>query len=120
MIVDDDPTNNLICKMVIKKYDKEANILVFQDPEKALKFINSEDRPGVKTILFLDVNMPSMSGWEFLDEYSTFSQKIREIFDIYILTSAIHDFSEEEKKYPMVSNILSKPLRALNLEEINP
>lgn len=120
MIVDDDPTNNLICKMVIKRYDSNANVSVFQDPEEALEYIISEERPTTKTILLLDVNMPAMTGWEFLDVFRTFSQEITNIYEIYILTSAIHDFSEEENNYPMVSNILSKPLRSNVLEEINP
>ena len=120
MIVDDDPTNNLICKMVIKRYDSNANVSVFQDPEAALEYIISEERPTTKTILLLDVNMPAMTGWEFLDVFRTFSQEITDIYEIYILTSAIHDFSEEENNYPMVSNILSKPLRSNVLEEINP
>ena len=120
MIVDDDPTNNLICKMVIKKYDPQASVEVFQNPEAALDFILSEDLPDTKTLLFLDVNMPSMSGWEFLDQFRTYESKKQEVFEIYILTSAIHDFSEEEKEYPMVANILSKPLRVNVLEEINP
>jgi len=68
IIVDDDPTNNLICKLVIEKFDSNANVTVFQQPEEGLKHIQSatDKEAQKKIVLFLDVNMPTMTGWDLI------------------------------------------------------
>ena len=121
IVIDDDSTNNLICEFTIKKFDKEAQIILYQDPEKALEAIGSEYFSGGDAspiVLFLDVNMPAMSGFEFLDKFQKFSPDIKEQFIIYMLTSSIEDFSEQGKSYPFVSGFLAKPLKIQYLEEI--
>ncbi|TQI70806.1 CheY-like chemotaxis protein [Gramella sp. Hel_I_59] len=121
IIVDDDPTNNLICKLVIEKFDSNANVTVFQQPEEGLKHIQSATNIEAqkKIVLFLDVNMPTMTGWDFLDKFQMFDTSIKNMFEIYILTSAIEDFELEKTKYPMVKDFLSKPLRKATLHELD-
>ncbi|MFV8282204.1 response regulator [Christiangramia marina] len=120
IIVDDDPTNNLICKLVIEKFDSNANVTVFQQPEQALSYFQSlvKKEAQKKIVLFLDVNMPTMTGWDFLDKFQMFDSSIKNMFEIYILTSAIEDFELEKTKYPMVKAFLSKPLRKSTLQEL--
>ncbi|WP_196809406.1 response regulator [Gillisia sp. JM1] len=116
MVVDDDRTNNLICQLMIQKFDEGAEIKLFLKPEEGLEYIeNYVDKP---TVLFLDVNMPTMSGWEFLDQFLEFKPEIKEKLHIYILTSAIQSFEKEKKTYPFVKNILSKPLKKEYLIEM--
>jgi len=121
IIVDDDPTNNLICKLVIEKFDSNANVTVFQQPEQAISYFQSLVKNEVrkKIVLFLDVNMPTMTGWDFLDKFQMFDSSIKNMFEIYILTSAIEDFEFEKTKYPMVKAFLSKPLRKSTLKELD-
>lgn len=120
IVVDDDSTNNLICEMLFHKYDAEANVTVFQQPEEALEYIRFSKTSLTETLLFLDVNMPTMSGWEFLDEFFTYDPELIKNIRIYILSSAIHDFAEERSIYPLVLDFKSKPLRLNDLSEINP
>lgn len=121
MVVDDDNTNNMICKFNIKRFDEEADIKIFSMPEEALAFIeeeyysNSEEQP---TILFLDVNMPTMTGWEFLDAFMEFDKFVKNQFTIYILSSSIEDFTEKAENYTIIQAFLSKPLNINNLEEV--
>ncbi|WP_221393804.1 two-component system response regulator [Dyadobacter sp. NIV53] len=92
IVVDDDSFNNLVCKYTILKYDASADIQLFTDPEKALAVIREEFgniTEGLDTVLFLDINMPIMSGWEFLNEFETYSQNIHRQITIYILSSSI-------------------------------
>ena len=121
IIVDDDPTNNIICKLVIEKFDSNARVQVFQKPEQGLAYLQSplKNESTSKIVLFLDVNMPTMTGWDFLDEFKKLDKSIRNKFRIYILTSAIEDFDEEKIKYPMVKAFLSKPLRKATLQELD-
>ena len=120
MVVDDDPTNNLICEYIIKGTDDKADYEAFVNPEEALLAI--EERYScsekMKTLLFLDLNMPTMTGWEFLDTFQDYDDQIKNQFIIYILTSSIENFSLQKKQYPFVDGIISKPLKKEKLQEI--
>lgn len=119
IVVDDDRTNNIICEHVLRNWDSKASVELYLQPEEALRKIREDKQNfGISTVLFLDVNMPTMSGWEFLDVFKTFNEDVREQFAIYILTSSIEDFNREAEKYPFVSGFLSKPLKKKDLEEI--
>ena len=121
IIIDDDPSNNFICETVIKRMDPSASVLIFEDPEKAIvKILDmySRSRTYLPTILFLDINMPVMNGWEFLDVFRNFTDILREQFVIYILSSSTEDFSDKKKKYPFISDFLSKPFTPKSLEKV--
>lgn len=120
IVVDDDTTNNIICELNIRRFEKGATVKLFSKPEEALEFINLRDNAvdDYRTVLFLDINMSTMTGWDFLDRFLVFSEEIRNQITIYILTSAIQDFDQEKKKYPFVAGFLSKPLTKAALEEI--
>lgn len=121
IIIDDDPTNNLICETVIKRIDSSAKVQLFEDPEKAIVKIlemYSTSRGYLPTILFLDINMPVMNGWEFLDVFKTFTDVLKEQFEIYILSSSTEDFSNKKKEYPFVSDFLQKPFSPVILEKV--
>lgn len=121
MVVDDDATNNMICEFTIKRMDKEADIKMFSIPEEALASIKEEyssTSEALPTVLFLDINMPSMTGWEFLDVFLQFDEWVKDQFTIYILSSSIEDFTEEAAIYPFIQGFISKPLKITNLEGI--
>lgn len=123
IIVDDDRTNNLICEFAVRGYDAGAEVRTFNAPELALStikndFLKAEDQ--VSTVLFIDVNMPTMSGWEFLRELEKLDRGGISGFTIYILTSSTEDFKVERKKFPYVADFLSKPLSAARLAELQP
>ncbi len=121
LVVDDDLTNNMICEFTINRFDKEAEIKMFVIPDEALAYIKEEynsTSEALSTLLFLDVNMPSMTGWEFLDVFLQFEERVKDQFTIYILSSSIEDFKKETKIYPFIKGFLSKPLKLTNLQKI--
>ncbi len=121
MVVDDDATNNMICQFTIKRVNKEADIKMFLNPEEALASIKEEyssAREVLPTVLFLDINMPNMTGWEFLDVFLQFDEWVKDQFTIFILSSSIEDFTEKAEIYPFIQGFLSKPLKLTHLEEI--
>ena len=121
IVIDDDSTSNLICEFTIKKFDKDAGVDIYEQPERALESITKEflvDEEAYPVILFLDVNMPTMSGFEFLDEFKKLPTQIMNLFTIFMLTSSIEDFAKEKKLYPFVSGFLSKPLKISDLQRI--
>lgn len=121
IVIDDDATNNMICEFTIRRFNSKAKINLFTKPEEGLSHIEEEFGKGKEfqpTILFLDVNMPTMTGWEFLDVFRTFDEFVKEQFKIYILSSSIEDFSEQARTYPFIKDILSKPLKMEQLEGV--
>lgn len=122
IVVDDDPINNMVCRYTISNFAPKANIQLFTDPEKALASIRAQYDDGtmeLETVLLLDINMPVMSGWEFLDELSSFPENLRSQITIYILSSSIdpEDIADAER-HPYVHGYYSKPLSKQTLHQI--
>jgi CheY-like chemotaxis protein len=122
IVVDDDPINNIVCKYNIASFAPTARIELFTDPEKALEWIREEysNRSDERdTVLFLDINMPVMSGWEFLDEFSLFPENMHTQMDIFLLSSSIDpDDKEKAEKHPLVGGYYSKPLSRETMQDI--
>src|SRR4051812_2484331 len=91
IFVDDDPWNNTLCELLITKLYNVAEIKAFTEPERGLEYIQSEYvKPEAhETIVFLDINMPTMTGWDFLEAYERFNEKIKKQLKIFILSSSI-------------------------------
>jgi len=107
-LVDDDPINNLINKRLLGKVGISNQIKEFLEGEEALVQIRTQPSEN-QILIFLDINMPVLNGWEFIEKYS-------EIFPhrqdkIVILSSSI-DYQDRQKakEYQIVSGFLEKPL----------
>ena len=118
IIVDDDTTSNLICEFGLRKMHPQAVIRSYTDPVEALAVIRKYGGSHKDSVvLFLDINMPKMSAWDFLEIFSKYDEQVRSLFRIFIISSAIDDFKEEKMQYPLVSGFLTKPMTRNNLEE---
>ncbi len=118
LCVDDDPITLMLCKKVIAKTSFSNEIITAPNGEKALHYFKdlkqltpSEISNKLPQLIFLDLNMPVMGGWEFLeyfnsDEYADFHS-----VKVVVLSSTIDpEDLEKAKKYPMVVDFLSKPI----------
>lgn len=115
IIVDDDPINNLICKEFIRLTVREPHHVVdFTSPEKALEYIFSWEKPASRempVVIFLDLNMPTMSGWEFITQFEKLPQETRDNFHIYIVSSSINPADLElAATNPRVKEYVIKPV----------
>lgn len=103
-LIDDDPLNNMINRKLIMKFLPEALITEDIDARIALERIKNELTPD---LILLDLNMPGMNGWEFLDNF----QKIGKNITVYILTSSIDSADyRKAQKYKLVKKYIEKPL----------
>lgn len=122
IVVDDDPINNIICKAVIRNSYAEMDVLIFEYPEKALKYIENEysnTETNISTILLLDINMPIISGWQFLERYNHFSNTLKNNFSIYILSSSISESDKDlAANNTQVKGYLEKPFMTEKLTRI--
>lgn len=107
-LVDDDPINNLINNRLLNKVKVTEQIEEFLEGQYAIDRI-SELPIDQKLLIFLDINMPVMNGWEFLRIYQ--EQFVERNDTIIILSSSI-DFHDRQKakEFSIVSDFLEKPL----------
>lgn len=107
MLVDDDPVNNMVNQKLIRKHIPEVEVIVYSDGRSAYNyFLNHHS--NLPDLVLLDINMPIMSGWQFLDEFVKLNiESVR----IFMLTSSIakEDF-EKSLTYKPVQGFVIKPL----------
>lgn len=120
IIVDDDAINNMMCQLSIARHFGPVKITCYQDPEKALEQIAVQYREDVTpTVLLLDIHMPQMSGWAFLERFAQFPETVKNQFRIYIVSSSIDLVTvEQAERHPLVESFLSKPLGEKKLGKI--
>jgi len=122
ILVDDDPLNNFLSKLAIQKTLGNVEVNDFSIPELALEYIETEFKDNQmeeKTTLFLDINMPTLTGWEFLDKLDTFIESIKNQLTIYILSSTVNPSDyERATTNPLVIDIIEKPLNKTVLIKI--
>jgi CheY-like chemotaxis protein len=125
LFIDDDTITLMLCKMVISKSLFSKEIVTAKNGEEALQYFNTLKQANTNPhlskpqLIFLDLNMPVMSGWEFLDSFSTTEYSEFNNTKVIILSSTIDpEDLEKSNKYPMVIDFLSKPISKEMLEYI--
>jgi len=113
MLIDDDVVTNLINTKVFKKLPglEVSDYVNGQLAIEQLKQWCQSTHEKLPSVILLDINMPIMDGWEFLDEFQKLPGVAHQKSKIYILTSSIDfDDIERAKSYPLVCDFISKPL----------
>lgn len=113
ILIDDDVTFNFICGAIFRKVAPQLETVFFTEPKEALQYMQDTfAKAPVKTILFVDINMPDMNGWEVIDELENMNTNdMLSYLSIQVLTSSI-DFRDKQKASanPHVEGFISKPL----------
>ncbi len=125
LLVDDEEINNYLHKLMIERLDLDLHVQSTLNGNEALEYLtctgkysdgNNCPQPG---IIFLDVNMPKMNGWEFLREYEKLSEEKRGEIVVVMLTASINpDDQQKALSYNTVADYVNKPLTIDNLREV--
>lgn len=111
MLVDDDPIFNWLALKMIQKVAPDFNVKEFSNGRAALDFLQDNfNEKGHYTIL-LDINMPEMNGWEFMDAIEQSDWVKAESISVFIVSSSTDPGDREKAKtYQLVKDYLTKPL----------
>ena len=115
IVIDDDPLNNTICRLTIKKALGNVDVKTFTNPLLGLDYIDSEysepSEDKKDTVLFLDINMPELDGWQFLERYEHFNFYVKNNIQVYILSSSVDERDiEKANNNKNIVRYLSKPI----------
>lgn len=111
-LIDDDDIQNLINTKVISLVSGNVPVKSFTSAEEGLKSILNDQEPNV---IFLDINMPIMNGWDFLDAYVQNNLEV----PVYMLSSSINQKDiDKSQTYEVVKGFISKPLIIERLKSI--
>lgn len=119
MLIDDSDADNFIHERRVKKMGITDRIVVRNDGRQGLEHLRSAEDCSRPDMLFLDINMPVMDGWEFLDAYEQLPPHNRARVTIVMLTSSVADSDHvRADSYNVIDGKIAKPLTEEKLREL--
>jgi CheY-like chemotaxis protein len=118
LLIDDDSEDNLFHRIVIERMQITIRIEAVQNGLEALEYLTKENQI-IPELIFLDINMPKMNGWEFLEKYKDLPKNQRSRITIVMLTtSANPNDIKRAEEIEDVTGFKTKPLSTEMLTEI--
>jgi len=125
LLIDDDEPTNFYTQLIIEESGCADHVQVAQGGREALNYLSKtqqksgEDHFPRPDLIFLDINMPAMDGWEFLDEYKKLHKdKQGKIIVVMLTTSLNPDDKVKAHEMPEIAGFESKPLTEEKLNKI--
>lgn len=119
VIIDDNQVTCLILSEMLEKI--QLHITCFNEAESALEYLQKEanNHGNLPDIIFLDINLPAMDGWDFLNEFIEMNTHLVKRIDIYMISSSIseHDM-EKARGFSIVKGYLVKPIEENDIRKI--
>jgi CheY-like chemotaxis protein len=121
LLIDDDEPTNFLNRLTLEQAGCTRNIRVAQSGQEALDYLReipagTELRPD---LIFLDINMPAMDGWEFLERYRSLPPERKADIVLIMLTTSLNPDDElRVQTIPEVSGFENKPLSQQRLEQL--
>jgi CheY-like chemotaxis protein len=121
-IIDDSPLERLISEMLIRRAAFARQVLCFSSGQEALDHLelNAAIPENLPELIFLDIQMPLMTGFDFLDRYLRLQSQLTRSSVFYIMSSTLNDEDfTTARNYKIVDKFLPKPLTAEMLDELS-
>ncbi|MGW8124129.1 response regulator [Roseivirga echinicomitans] len=121
LLIDDNPADNLYHRIIIESENVTEHVQVVEDGIEAMAYLmaNINENHAQPDLIFLDINMPKMNGWEFLAEYNKLelNERGRSVIVMLSTSDAIED-KLKAKQYKFIQDYSSKPLSSKMLHEV--
>lgn len=121
LLVDDDAITNFIHTVILNKSKSAKKIKTVSGAEEGLSYIHEciEKQEPLPVVILLDINMPAMDGWEFVESFSKLPEEIQRQIHIFFLTTSRDPVEiERAKQLRNIAGFLFKPLDQGALDEI--
>jgi CheY-like chemotaxis protein len=120
LIIDDDDINIFIIKKIVEKTGFDIDMVAKGNGKLAIDYLKQAitENLAFPHLILIDINMPVMNGWEFIEAYQTLDVKQPDVH-LYILSSSVYENDiEKTKSYDSVKGFISKPLSKERLTEL--
>ncbi len=120
LVIDDDDINIFIIKKVIEKTGYEVDMISKSNGQLAVDYLTSitSNVEIFPHIILVDINMPILNGWEFLEAYEKLNIVRPKVY-LYMLSSSVYEYDiEKAKGFKSVNGFISKPLTIERLKEL--
>lgn len=119
LVIDDDDINIFIIKKIVAKTGYNVEMVSKNNGQLAIDYLAEvKDAPEkFPHLMLIDINMPILNGWEFLEAYDQLSPELKS--DMYMLSSSVYENDiEKAKTYKTIKGFISKPLSIERLTEL--
>ncbi|WP_026808659.1 response regulator [Arenibacter latericius] len=120
-IIDDDPISVYGIKRTMKKVDFSKTVVVYNNGQDAINGVKAMVEAGEKipSVIFLDLNMPVMDGWEFLEDFMKIPNANTDNVTIFVISSSVNpEDIIRAKSYEIVNNYIVKPVESNDLIQL--
>lgn len=116
-LVDDDSTYTYSAKKILKDSPVFKKYIIFNDAEEALEHFKSvaNDASQIPDVLFLDINMPLIDGWDFLEEFTKLKPSLEKNVTIYMVSTSIDPVDIERAR--TISDVAQYIVKPINIEQ---
>lgn len=119
MLIDDDRLTNFLSEMVINESNFCERVESFMSAKKALLYLQNSQALELPDIILVDINMPGMDGWEFLEEFSKIKFSTSNVPKIFMVTTSLNpDDKKRASEISTLSGFYRKPLTSDTLASI--
>lgn len=121
LLIDDDEPTNFYNEIIIKEAELTNNVVAVQSGREALDYlvsIENGEHPQ-PDLIFLDINMPAMNGWEFMEAYKKLEENQKGGIVIIMLTTSLNpDDAERARELDHVHDFKNKPLSVETIKDV--
>lgn len=118
-VIDDEPVSIFLTRGMLKLEGFTTGVETFMSAPEALQALIEREQENRPEVILLDLNMPEMDGWQFLDTLRMFEPGFMGAYKVYILTSSLdHSDLVRVQHYPDVAGYFHKPLKLEDIQKI--